>query len=67
MLTNINISIDETRTLCGLTDEILTKKLKEGLEAERLCLASFKGKFRDERRARDVPTRLKVVDLIGRI
>ena len=67
MLTNINLQIDETLILCGLTDEILVKKLQEGLEADRLYLASFEGKFLDERKAPDVPTRLKAVELIGRM
>jgi len=67
MLTNINLSIDEILTLCGLTDEVLAKKLQEGLEAERLYLSSYEGKFLDERKAPDVPTRLKAVELIGRI
>jgi hypothetical protein len=67
MLTSINLSMDETLTLCGLTDEILAKKLQEGLEAERLYLSSFEGKFLDERKAPDVPTRLKAVELIGRM
>jgi hypothetical protein len=67
MLTNINPSIDETLTLFGLTDEILARKLREGLEADRLYLASFVGKFMDERKAPDIPTRLKAVELIGRM
>ena len=67
MLTNINLSIDEILTLCGLTDEVLAKKLQEGLEAERLYLSSYEGKFLDERKAPDVPTRLKAVELIGRM
>ncbi len=67
MLTNINLSMEEVLTLCGLTDEVLAGKLQEGLEAERLYLASWKGRFMDERKAPDVPTRLKAVELIGRI
>ena len=34
ILTRLNLSIDETLTLSGLTDEVLAKKLQEGLEAE---------------------------------
>jgi len=67
MLMNINLSMDETLTLSGLTDEVLASKLREGLEAERLYLASFEGKFRDERKAPDVPTRLKAVELLSRL
>ena len=66
-LARLNLSIDETLTLYGLSDEVLAKKLQEGLEAERLYLASFEGKFRDERKAPDVPTRLKAVELLGRL
>ena len=67
MLTNINLSMDEVLDLAGVTDEVLAKKLQEGLEAERLYLSSFEGKFLDERKAPDVPTRLKAVELIGKI
>jgi hypothetical protein len=67
ILARLNLSIDETLTLYGLSDEVLAKKLQEGLEAERLYLASFEGKFRDERKAPDVPTRLKAVELLGRL
>jgi hypothetical protein len=57
MLTKINLSMDETLTLSGLTDAVLARKLREGLEANRFYLASFEGKFTDERKAPDVPTR----------
>lgn len=67
MLTNINLSMDEILTLCGLTDEVLARKLQEGLEADRLYLTSFDGKFMDERKAPDVPTRLKAVEMISRM
>ena len=67
MLMNINLSMEETLTLSGLTDEVLASKLQEGLVADRVYLASFKGKFLDERKAPDVPTRLKAVELIGRM
>ena len=67
LLMNINLSMEETLTLCGLTDEVLAKKLQEGLEANRLYLASWRGKFLDEREVPDVPTRLKAVELIGRM
>ena len=67
ILTRLNLSTDEILTLSGLTDEVLASKLQEGLEADRLYLASFRGKFLDERKAPDVPTRLKAVELIGRM
>jgi len=67
ILTRLNLSIDETLTLSGLTDEVLAKKLQQGLEAERLYLSSFEGKFLHERKAPDIPTRLKAVELVGRM
>ena len=45
MLTRINLSLDETLDLSGLSDEVIARKIKEGLEADRLYLASFEGKF----------------------
>ncbi len=67
MLTNMNLSLDEVLDLTGLTDEVIARKLKEGLEAERLYLTSFEGKFTEERTAPDVPTRLKAAELIGKL
>jgi phage terminase small subunit len=67
MLTKINLSMDEVLDLAGVTDEVVARKLMEGLEADRLYLASYEGKFLDERKAPDVSTRLKAVELIGRI
>ena len=67
MLININLSLNETLDLSGLTDEVIARKLKEGLEAERLYLASYEGKFTDERTAPDVPTRLKATELLGKL
>ena len=67
LLTRLNLSMDETLTLYGLTDEVLARKLQEGLEANRLYLSSYEGKFLDERKAPDIPTRLKAVELVGRL
>jgi hypothetical protein len=67
MLTNINLSMDEVLDLAGVTDEVVARKLMEGLEADRLYLASYEGKFLEERKVPDVSTRLKAVELIGRI
>ena len=67
MLTKINLSLGEVLNLSGLTDEVIARKIKEGLEADRLYLTSFEGKFTDERTAPDVPTRLKATELLGKL
>lgn len=67
LLKKVGLSMPEMLDLCGLTDEVLAEKLREALEANRLYLASFRGKFLDERKEPDVPTRLKAVELIGRM
>ena len=66
-LKKVNLSMQEILDLCGLSDEVLARKLQEALEADRLYLASYEGKFLDERKAPDIPTRLKAVELIGRM
>ena len=67
MLTKINLSLGEVLDLSGLTDEVIARKIKEGLEADRLYLTSFEGKFTDERTAPDAPTRLKATELLGKL
>ena len=66
MLTRLNLTLDETFDLKGLSDELIAQKIKEGLEAERVHLATFEGKFTDERKTPDVPTRLKATELLGK-
>jgi hypothetical protein len=66
-LKKVDLSMQEILDLCGLSDEVLARKLQEALEADRLYLASYEGKFLDERKAPDIPTRLKAVELVGRM
>jgi len=66
MLTNINLSLDETLDLCGLSDEVIARTLKDGLEAERTHFATFEGKFTDERKTPDNSARLKATELLGK-
>ena len=67
ILTRINLTLGETFDLAGLSDEVIARKLQEGLEAERVHFATFEGKFTDERKTPDVPTRLKATELLGKL
>ena len=67
MLQAISPSIPELLNAAGATDEILAKKTLEGLEAKKTMLASFEGKFTDERVLDDHPTRAKYIELLGRM
>ena len=67
ILESLSLSMPELLNAEGLTDKLLAEKTLEGLKAERVQLASFEGKFLDERKMPDVPTRLKAVELIGRM
>ncbi len=66
LLTKINLSLDETLDLVGLSDELMAQKLKERLEAERVHFATFEGKFADEGKTPDTSARLKATELLGK-
>ena len=67
MLAKLSLSMEETLTLCGLTDDVLARKIREGLEADRATYASFRGKFLDERRDPDYSARAKYAEMLARL
>jgi len=52
--------------LMGLTDQLLTQKTLDGLNAEKVEIATYKGSICDERAYPDYSTRAKYVELAGR-
>ena len=46
----------------GLTDELLFRKLHEGLDAEKVEIAKFQGEIMDEKTFIDLPTRKSYLD-----
>ncbi len=51
----------------GLTDEALSQPLKDGMQAQKVIVATWEGKITDRIDVEDHPTRLKAVELIGRM
>ena len=66
MLDRIAPTLPETLTAMGLDDALVARKTLEGLDATRTQLASFEGRFTDERTFQDYPTRAKYLELLGR-
>jgi len=66
-LRRLDISMEETLNLCGITDQILTEKLNEGLIAKRKYYGTWQGKVVEGKEYPDVPSRLKAVELAGRM
>lgn len=67
VLDRIAPTLPETLTAMGLDDDLVARKTLEGLSATRTALASFEGKFTDERILDDYPTRAKYLELLGRL
>ena len=67
ILTGINISMEETLSLNGITEEYLAEKLKEGLNAKKKYFASFRGGIVESKPFDDQPTRMKAVEIAGRM
>lgn len=67
ILNSLEPSFNELLDAMGLDDATLARKTGEGLEATRTHLASYEGKFTDEREVPDYSTRAKYVELLGRL
>jgi len=67
ILESLQLSMPELLNVEGLTDKVMAEKLIEGLNADRVQLASFEGKFRDQKTFKDIPTRMKALELMGRM
>lgn len=67
LLDSVGMSFQEKLDAYGLTDARLMQTINEGLQAKRLFLASYQGKFLDERKDDDHPTRSKYAELLGRM
>ena len=67
ILESLQLSMPEMLNAQGLSDQLLAEKTLEGLNADRVQLASFEGKFLDEKHFKDYPTRAKYLELLGRM
>lgn len=67
ILESLQLSMPELLNAEGLTDKLLAEKTLEGLNADRVQLASYEGKFLDEKHFTDYPTRAKYLELLGRM
>lgn len=67
ILKSLQLSLPEMLEAEGLTDKLMAEKTLEGLNADRVQLASYEGKFLDEKHFSDYPTRAKYLELLGRM
>jgi len=67
LLASLELTMPELLNAQGLTDDFANKILMEGLEAEKIELATFRGKFCDERVIPDKPTRGKYLEIFHRL
>src|SRR4030067_3249455 len=63
LLNSLKLSMPELLNAMGLDDKFMAEKILDGCYATRTPLASFEGKFKDERVLDDYPTRAKDVEL----
>ena len=67
ILERIGITYQDIMERMGLTETFLTQKLIEGANCDKVELASFRGKFCDERVLPDYAIRNKYLDMIHRV
>ncbi len=67
MLTDINPSMDEILELNGLTNHLIAAKTLEGLEADRVEVATFRGQIGDVQAFPDYSTRAKYLDILAKL
>ena len=67
MLTRLDISMEETLNLSGITDQVLSEKVNEGLEAKKRYYGSWQGNIIKSEPFEDIPSRLKAVEIAGRM
>lgn len=67
MLKNLDISMEETLSLNGITDQHLTEKLNEGLTAQRKYFGTWQGGIVESKPYNDIPTRMKALEIAGRM
>ncbi len=67
ILESLGLAMPELLNAQGLTDEALSQPLKDGMQAQKVIVATWEGKITDRIDVEDHPTRLKAVELIGRM
>lgn len=67
VLKSLDISLQETLEMNGLTDEYMTQKALEGLNSKKVVVATFQGRIGEEKAYADHPTRAKYLELLGRM
>lgn len=67
ILESLGLSMPELLNAEGLSDQALAKPLQEGLAAKKPVVATWEGKITDRVDVEDHPTRLKAVELVGRM
>ena len=67
MLRNLDISMEETLILNGVTDQLLTEKVIEGMKSTQCYRGTWRGGLVESKPFPDTSNRLKAVELAGRM
>lgn len=67
LLDGLGMSFQEKLNAYGLTDEFLMKGIIEGCQSNKVEIATFQGKIKDEKLYSDMPTRGKYYDMLSRM
>ncbi len=67
ILRSLELSMPELLDAQGLTNEKCNKVLADGLQANHVVIATYKGKIEDERAYIDYPTRAKYLEIFHRL
>ena len=67
ILDSLGLTFQEKLNAYGLTDEFLAKGINEGCLSNKVEIATFQGKIRDEKVYADMPTRGKYYDMLSRM
>ena len=64
---NVQERIKAVHEKLGITDDMLGKVLKNGLNAKQTKIATFEGKIKDEKEYSDHPTRAKYLEIAHKL
>ncbi len=67
VLDRVGLTLQEIQELNGVTDQLLTEKLVEGLTAEKRYYGTWRGDIVEGPLSDDVPTRLKALEIAHRL
>ncbi len=67
VLTGLDLTMSEILDLKGLTDDLIAQKTLEGLSADKVEIATFRGHIGDVQAYPDYSTRAKYLEILSRL